>query len=68
MPTETFILWQETLLQCQTLSAVALYYSTLEPGILWSKSRLQVRQSIFFSFVLDSACQKIILRLTEFPQ
>uniref|UniRef100_A0A914X6T8 Uncharacterized protein n=1 Tax=Plectus sambesii TaxID=2011161 RepID=A0A914X6T8_9BILA len=64
MPTETFILWQETLLQCETMSAVALYYSTLEPGILWSKSRLQAKcrtcrkKGTADSSVLCAACDR----------
>ncbi|KHN78097.1 Bromodomain adjacent to zinc finger domain protein 1A [Toxocara canis] len=43
MPTITFQLWQKGLLECKSISALALFYATLESGILWSKSRLQAK-------------------------
>uniref|UniRef100_A0A915BX97 WAC domain-containing protein n=1 Tax=Parascaris univalens TaxID=6257 RepID=A0A915BX97_PARUN len=43
IPTTTFQLWQKGLLACQSVSALSLFYATLEPGILWSKSRLQAK-------------------------
>lgn len=42
IPTTTFDQWQKSLLQCSSISALALFYSTLESAVLWTKSRLQV--------------------------
>ncbi|VDK43074.1 unnamed protein product [Anisakis simplex] len=43
IPTTTFQLWQIGLLKCKSISALALFYATLEPAILWSKSLLQAK-------------------------
>jgi hypothetical protein len=47
-PTESFARWQTSLLECPSLSAIALFHATLEPNIMWNKSRLQV------SFICDN--------------
>ncbi|CAI4232066.1 unnamed protein product [Auanema sp. JU1783] len=36
-----FVNWQKGLLQCESVSALFLFLSTIEPAILWDKSRLQ---------------------------
>lgn len=43
IPTTTFDQWQKSLLQCSSISALALFYSTLESAVLWTKSRLQAK-------------------------
>ncbi|CAI2336307.1 unnamed protein product [Caenorhabditis sp. 36 PRJEB53466] len=40
-PSELYVRWQKALLQCQSLSALSLFISTLESSIKWDKSRLQ---------------------------
>lgn len=40
--TTTFDQWQKALLRCSSISALSLFYATLELGILWNRSRLQV--------------------------
>lgn len=42
IPTTTFAQWQKSLLECNSISSLALFYATLEPAILWNKSLLQV--------------------------
>lgn len=42
IPTTTFDSWQKSLLKCTSISAIALFFSTLNSAILWDKSRLQV--------------------------
>ncbi|PAV74426.1 hypothetical protein WR25_02425 isoform E [Diploscapter pachys] len=39
--TNTFVRWQKSLLQCDSICAIALFLGTLEPAIMWDKSRLQ---------------------------
>ncbi|WKX97823.1 hypothetical protein Q1695_013476 [Nippostrongylus brasiliensis] len=43
MPTPVFLRWQRALLTCDSIPAVSLFLSTLEPAIMWDKSRLQAR-------------------------
>ncbi|KAL3994071.1 ATP-utilizing chromatin assembly and remodelling N-terminal family protein [Acanthocheilonema viteae] len=43
IPTTTFDQWQKSLLKCCSISALSLYYTTLESSILWTRSRLQAR-------------------------
>lgn len=43
IPTTTFDQWQKSLVKCCSISALSLYYTTLESSILWTRSRLQVR-------------------------
>lgn len=43
MPTPVFLRWQRALLTCDSIPAVCLFLSTLEPSIMWAKSRLQAR-------------------------
>uniref|UniRef100_A0A0N5AJC7 Bromodomain adjacent to zinc finger domain protein 1A n=1 Tax=Syphacia muris TaxID=451379 RepID=A0A0N5AJC7_9BILA len=43
IPTTTFAQWQKALLECKSISSLALFYATLESAILWNKSLLQVR-------------------------
>ncbi|KAK5967106.1 Bromodomain adjacent to zinc finger domain protein 1A [Trichostrongylus colubriformis] len=43
MATPVFLRWQRALLMCDSIPAVCLFLSTLEPAIMWDKSRLQAR-------------------------
>lgn len=43
IPTTIFVQWQKALLECRSIPALSLFYATLEPGVLWSKSRLQAK-------------------------
>ncbi|KAK6738536.1 hypothetical protein RB195_020564 [Necator americanus] len=43
MPTALFLRWQRKLLACNSIPAICLFLSTLEPAIMWDKSRLQAR-------------------------
>ncbi|VDK76079.1 unnamed protein product [Litomosoides sigmodontis] len=43
IPTTTFDQWQKSLVKCCSISALSLYYTTLESSILWTRSRLQAR-------------------------
>ncbi|EYC45319.1 hypothetical protein Y032_0432g1357 [Ancylostoma ceylanicum] len=43
MATAVFLRWQRALLSCDSIPAICLFLSTLEPAIMWDKSRLQAR-------------------------
>ncbi|KJH42715.1 Bromodomain protein [Dictyocaulus viviparus] len=43
MATPVFLRWQKALLRCASIPAICLFLSTLEPAIMWDKSRLQAR-------------------------
>ncbi|CAI5442653.1 unnamed protein product [Caenorhabditis angaria] len=40
-PSEMFIRWQKSLIECESLSSLSLFLSTIEVQIQWGKSRLQ---------------------------
>lgn len=41
--TPVFLRWQKALLRCDSIPSICLFLSTLEPSIMWDKSRLQAR-------------------------
>lgn len=49
--------WQRTVIHCQSIPTVALYLSTLEPSILWGKSRLQVWIFVIYNISLQGKCR-----------
>ncbi|VDM60546.1 unnamed protein product [Angiostrongylus costaricensis] len=64
MATPVFLRWQKALLRCDSIPAICLFLSTLEPAIMWDKSRLQARcracrrKAIAESLVLCADCDR----------
>ncbi|OZC11716.1 Bromodomain protein [Onchocerca flexuosa] len=59
IPTTTFDQWQKSLLKCCSISALSLYYTTLESSILWTRSRLQDGERILqLNEIFKARCRK----------